>query len=593
MLSYALEFETVTAGRVFVLRKITAGFLCGLLWWMTGASVWAQKKNAAPKRTRLVLLLTVDQFRYDYLERFKGLYQSGVARLMRGGASWANANYDHTPTYTAPGHATLMTGAWPAETGIIGNEWPDFDEKGSVSSVSDAKTKLLGGEPDAKGSSPRRLMASTVGDELRLASDSRAKVIGISVKDRAAILPAGRHANAAYWFSDKTGTFVSSDYYFQELPAWAADFNAAAPAKKYCGQTWNRLLPEAEYARRAGPDAPFWEMGKKNNAPLPTDADKQKAVSFPHTLPEDTAKCYKEVDYTPFSNDLMVAMAQAAIIKEGLGADDDADVLSVSFSANDYVGHRYGPYSQEAMDISLRVDRSIGALLDFVDKKVGLAQTLVIFTADHGVAPTPEHAAELGLPGGRIPEKDILNSVKKEFTARFKKGGEAAEDNTADYIDKLKGRDVFANGNLYLNQASLKRDGVEADEAEEAACVAALRVAGIARCFTRTQLERGAISPQDPLARRVLHGFYPRRSGDVIVVYEAFKYLGDGSAIATHGSPYSYDTHVPLILMGGAFKPGRYAEAATPADIAPTLAHVLGAETPSNSVGRVLREGLK
>jgi predicted AlkP superfamily pyrophosphatase or phosphodiesterase len=556
----------------------------------------AQKAKPAPasKRPRLVLLITVDQFRYDYLERFNGLYTGGVKRLADGGASWAEARYDHTPTYTAPGHATLMTGAWPAETGIIGNEWPDFDEKDSVTSVSDPKTKLLGGAADAKGASPRRLLASTIGDELRLATNGRAKSIGISVKDRGAILPVGRFANAAYWFSDKTGAFVSSDYYFPALPAWVAAHNATPPAKKYCGQTWERLLPEAEYIKRAGPDAPFWEMGKKNNDPAPTDADKQKAASFPHKISESLARCYDEIDYTPFSNDLLVEFAQAAIINESLGADEDTDVLSVSFSANDYIGHRYGPYSQEAMDVSVRVDRQMGVLLDFVDKKIGAGNTVVIFSADHGVAPSPEHAAELGLPGGRVIEKDILNAVRKEFSARFKKG-EGPGDNTADYIDKLKGKEVFANGNLYLNQEALKRDGTDADDAEEAACAAALRLAGVARCFTRTQLEREGVSPTDATARRVLHGFYPPRSGDIILILEAFKYYGagGGATVATHGSPYGYDTHVPLMFLGPAFKPGRYAEAATPADIAPTLARILGLQAPSNSVGRVLREGLK
>lgn len=573
-----------------MLRKITTLLACALLFG-NGATLGQKGKPPAPKRPRLVLLITVDQFRYDFLGRFQGLYTGGIARLARDGASWTQTNYDHTPTYTAPGHSTLLTGAWPAETGIIGNEWPDFDEKTNVTSVSDPTTKLLGGEANAKGSSPRRLMASTLGDELRLATASRAKVVGISIKDRSAILPGGRHANAAYWFSARTGTFVSSDYYFPALPAWAANYNAAAPVKKFCGQTWNRLLPEAEYAKRAGPDAPFWEMGKKNNAPLPTDADKQKAVSFPHTLPEAPDKCYAEVDYTPFANDLLVEFANAAVVNENLGADDETDVLSVSFSANDYIGHRYGPYSHEAMDISLRVDKSIGALMEFVDKRVGAGNSVVIFTADHGVAPTPEHAAELGLPGGRIAGQDVVAAVKKEFTARFKKSGEA--DHTADYIPQLRNRDVFYNGNLYLNQAALKRDDVDADDAEDAACAAALTVPGIARCFTRTQLERGAVSPADPLARRVLHGFYPRRSGDIVVVYEAFKYLGDGNIVATHGSPYSYDTHVPMIFLGAAFKPGRYREAATPADIAPTLAHTLGLQAPSNSVGRVLREGLK
>src|SRR5829696_8046535 len=216
--------------------------------------------NTQRKRPKLVLLIAVDQFRYDYLERFGDLFGSnGFRRLLREGASWTQSNYDHMPTYTAPGHGTIMTGAYPAETGIIGNEWLDRASGKRVTSVSDETVKLLGGEPNEPAASPSRLMTSTVGDELRLATNDRAKVIGISVKDRSAILPAGRHANAAYWFSTTSGNMVSSTYYFDQLPAWVASFNGSKPADKFFQAKWERLLPELEYIRRAGPDNPAWE----------------------------------------------------------------------------------------------------------------------------------------------------------------------------------------------------------------------------------------------------------------------------------------------------------------------------------------------
>jgi arylsulfatase A-like enzyme len=267
------------------------------------------------------------------------------------------------------------------------------------------------------------------------------------------------------------------------------------------------------------------------------------------------------------------------------------DVLTVSFSANDYVGHRYGPYSQELMDITLRVDRSIAALLDFVDAHVGLQNTLVAFTADHGVAPIPEHANALNLPGGRIKAEDVLRAMRLGISARYNPKN-TQPDPTADYVQRFGDRDGFYNGNLYFNPVALKRDGVNSEEIERTACEAALTVPGISRCFTRTQLQSGAISPADPIARRVLHGFYPRRSGDVVVVYEAFKYLDSIFIPATHGSPYSYDTHVPLIIMGAGVTPGQYDQAATPADIAPTLSSILNVQPPSNTVGRVLTEGI-
>ena len=547
----------------------------------------ARKVGAArTARPRLVLLIVVDQFRYDYLERFDDLFVSnGLKRLTREGASWVNANYDHMPTYTAPGHATLMTGAWPAETGIVGNDWPDRDGGRFVSSVTDTTAVLFGGSEGETASSPRRLMASTLGDELRLQTNDRSKVIGVSVKDRSAILPAGRHANAAYWFNQRTGRMVSSNYYFNQLPAWVQSYNDSRPADKFFGARWERLLPESEYLRRAGLDSPAWE----NIGEVRGDTN-----AFPHvvtggaTAPDSSF--YLALDYTPFSNDLLLSFAQQTITNEKLGEDEDTDFLSVSFSANDYVGHRYGPYSHEAMDITLRVDRSIAALLDFVNARVGLQNTVVAFTADHGVAPIPEHANALGLPGGRIKGDEVLRAMRLGISARYNRKNEQP-DPTLDYVQKFGERDAFYNGNLYFNPVALKRDGINNEEIERTACEAALTVPGIIRCFTRTQLQSGAISPADAVARRVLHGFYPRRSGDVVVVYEAFKYLGDFIP-ATHGSPYSYDTHVPLIIMGGGITPGRYAQEATPADIAPTLSSLLGVQAPSNAVGRVLVEAM-
>jgi len=546
----------------------------------------APQRATARVHPRLVLLIVVDQFRYDYLERFNDLFvPNGLRRLMRDGANWTETNYDHMPTYTAPGHATLMTGAWPAETGIVGNDWPDRDTGKMVTSVSDETAVLLDGEEGEKASSPRRLMASTIGDEIRLKTNDRSKVIGISVKDRASILPSGRHANAAYWFSQRSGRMVSSNYYFNQLPAWVKSFNDARPADKYFGARWERLLPEAEYLKRAGADAPPWE----NIGPIKGDTN-----TFPHTVTGGAgapdSDFYGALDYTPFSNDLLLSFAQAAIINEKLGADEDTDVLTLSFSANDYVGHRFGPYSQEAMDITLRVDRSIAALLDFVNTRVGLQNTVVVFTADHGVAPIPEHASALGLSGGRIRTADVLRAMRLGISARYNRKNEQP-DPTIDYVQKFENRDGFYNGNLYFNPVALKRDGINQEEIERVACEAAMTVPGISRCFTRMQLQREGIPFADPVARRIFHGFYARRSGDVIVLYEPFKYFGDAIP-ATHGSPYSYDTHVPLLMMGSGIVPGRYNQAATPADIAPTLASILGLQAPSNSVGRVLVEGI-
>ncbi len=555
---------------------------------------FAQRRTqpSAQKRPRLVLLLVVDQFRYDYLERFGDLFgPNGFKRLMRDGASWTQSNYDHMPTYTAPGHATMMTGAYPGESGIIGNDWLDRPSGKRITSVSDDSVKLLGGIPTDPAASPSRLMASTVGDELRLATNDRAKVIGISVKDRSAILPAGRHANAAYWFSVVSGTMVSSTYYFNQLPAWVTNFNNAKPADKYFGTKWERLLPENEYVKRVGIDNPKWE--NVSNAWTPD------TNLFPHTitggLTAPGRNFYLALEYTPFTNDILVSFAQEAIVNEQLGQDDDTDVLTVSFSANDYVGHRFGPYSQEVMDVSVRTDRNVATLLDFVDSKIGLANTLVAFTADHGVSPIPEHAAALGLGGGRVPFATVMGKIQSAISARYNPQGKTP-DPSADYLLRFQEgagwREWFINNNLYFNYDALKRDGVDVEEFSQVVVAAVLTVPGIARCFSRVQLLRGETSVTDPIEQRALHGFYPSRSGDVVMVAEPFKYIAE-TITATHGSPYSYDTHVPTIIMGAGVEAGRYFEPATPADIAPTLSALLRITAPSNSTGRVLVEALK
>ncbi|HJQ33680.1 MAG TPA: alkaline phosphatase family protein [Pyrinomonadaceae bacterium] len=541
------------------------------------------------RRPRLVLLVAVDQFRYDYLERFGDLFAAdGLRRLLREGASWAECNYDHVPTETAPGHATMLTGAWPAETGIIANAWFDRATGKSVENVRDDSVKTLGGGAGDAPSSPRNLLASTLGDELKAATAGRAKVVGVSLKNRAAILPAGRGADAAYWYSSQTGEFVSSTYYFKSLPEWVARFNAEKRAARLCGSVWTRLLPAADYERRAGSDAAAWENGDGKSPYAPPTTGKT-LYEFPHVVPGSpdapSVACYDALTYTPFSGDLLVSFAEAALSNERLGEDEETDVLTVSFSANDIVGHRFGPYSHEAMDMTLRVDRQIGELLKAVDARVGLGNTVVVFTADHGVAPSPEHAAEMHLPGGRVKVTDVMNAVRAAVRARFGKGGDT--DTTADYVQ------TFSNGQIYFNRAALVRDGVRAEEVERVAGEAALTVSGVARYFTRTQLAAGSVSAGDPLARRVLHGFNPRRSGDVVVLQESYKYLSDYFVVANHGAPYTYDTHVPLVIMGGGLRPGRYLRPSTPADIAPTLARILNLQAPSNATGRVLTEAFK
>jgi arylsulfatase A-like enzyme len=354
------------------------------------------------------------------------------------------------------------------------------------------------------------------------------------------------------------------------------------------------LLPEPEYLRRAGKDDVPWENQDKSS---------NDTNFFPHVITGGASvpdrSFYKALDYTPFSNDVLVAFTEEAITNEKLGADTDTDVLSVSFSANDYVGHRFGPYSQEAMDMTLRVDRQIATLLDFVDAHVGLRNTEVIFTADHGASPVPEQAALMNFPGRRYQKADLLKIVEDGLRARYGRKDRAATDYIQTFTDKGETEQGLVNSNFYLNRNALKRDGIDFDECERVVGQAAMQMPGVARYFTRAQLENNSIPLSDAVARRVLHGFYSQRSGDVVIVYEPYVIQfdppddpTDPRSSATHGSPYSYDTHVPLIIMGPGFATGSYAQAGSPADIAPTLAHMLRVEAPSCSVGRVLVEAL-
>src|SRR5215475_5651390 len=520
----------------------------------------------ATKPVRLVVGIVIDQFRYDYLTRFRDQFgEGGFKRLMNGGAVFTNANYTHAPTVTACGHATFMSGATPAMSGIIGNEWVDRESGKRVTSVTDGKVKLLGGREGAAGMSPSRMLGSTVGDELKLASGGQAKVIGVSLKDRSAILPAGKHPNGAYWYDLGTGNLVSSTYYFSDLPDWVKKFNKEMRPDRFFGKRWERLLPESAYQRSTADDMPYEKFEAGNKFPYTvTGGDEIPGLRF-----------YAQFQYTPFANDYLVDFAKAAIEGEQLGADDVTDLLTISFSANDLVGHAYGPYSQEVQDITLRTDRALAELFNYLDRKIGFDHVVIALTADHGVAPVPAHAQQFGL-GGIIEPKTVTEAVENALNKSF---GE----------EKLTL--PIVNANIYFDEAVIERRKVAVEDVERVACQAVTKVAGVAECFTRSQILSGRL-PQTKIARSVANGFHPQRNGNLVVVPQPFFFIGEGIT-TTHSTPYSYDTHVPVIFYGAGIAAGNYYEASSPADIAPTLSALLKIEIPSNSVGRILSEVLK
>ncbi len=488
---------------------------------------------AAPKKPKLVLAIVIDQFRYDYLMRFRGEYHAGFDRLLTQGAVFTNARYEHFPTVTAVGHSTFLSGATPALSGIIGNDWYDREEGKSVTSVSDSATKLLGRESGGAGASPHRLLVDTVGDELKMSDEGKSKVIGISLKDRAAILPAGHMANAAYWFDSSSGNFVSSTYYFADLPGWVKDFNSARPADQYRGATW---------------------MSK--------------------VMPAGGAALYSAIDASPFANDMIERMAETAMQAEQLGQRDVTDILAVSFSANDYVGHALGPDSPEVHDMGIQTDKVLEKLFQAVNRSLGLDNVIVVLTGDHGVAPLPEVSAQRKMPGGRLPPGIVARTVQAALVKKFGDGNWIV--NSAEY-------------SLYLNLDLMAQKNLAATDVDRAAADAAMTIPHVFRVYTREQLTHGAVLA-DEVSRRVSNGYNARRGADVEVVLEPYWIFSQSGA--THGAPFGYDAHVPVIFMGPGIRAGRYNNDIAVNDVAPTLATMLDVETPSGSVGRVLTEML-
>ncbi len=511
-----------------------------------GAGLMLAPATAAPPPgSRLVLLIAVDQFRYDYLTRFRAEYKEGFARLLTQGAVFSDANLEHYPTVTAIGHATMLSGATPAVSGIIGNDWFDRESGRTVTSVSDERVKPLGaatGEP----ASPHRLLVTTIGDEIKLASQAAKgsreapRVFGISLKDRSAILPPGRGADGAYWFDTRSGAFVSSTYYGPAAPAWLEEFNNRHLADSYAGQPWKLLqAPGPGTILPAEPGPPLYNALMGN----------------------------------PLGNELLLALSDLVLTREQLGQRGATDLLSISFSSNDGVGHTFGPESAEVRDISVKTDAVIGRLLSRVDKLVGLQQTIVAFTTDHGVAPVPEALVERRMPAGRMQNPVLFDAIQQGLERRYGQG---------------KWLMATAGSSPYLNHELMRN--MNAADVRLTAAEAARTVPHVARVYTRDQLLRGEVGT-DRIDQRVLRGFNASRSGDLEIVLEPYWIRGTNRA--THGSPYNYDAHIPLVLMGPGIKAGAYNQRVALNDLAPTLATLLKVEIPGGSSGRVLTEALQ
>lgn len=536
-------------------RPLLLALLC------LGACVKAQVQvpKEAPAATepatapRLVVQVTVDQLRTDLLSRYAARFTAGgLRRFLDEGVRYDAARYAHAITETAVGHATLFTGALPSEHGIVGNEW--YDGTRVRTSVEDPEYTWVGAPtPEHAGTAPTALRTTTWGDELVLASSGEALVFSVSLKDRSAILPGG-HAGKAFWYDERSGDFVTSTYYYAALPPWVEAFRARRPQDAYPA-TWALSAPPEDYVHAS------------------------EASAFPRPLGAPGSEAfYRALKHTPFGDELTLDFVQALLEAEPLGRDDVPDLLAISFSATDAIGHTFGPDSLEAEDNLLRLDRVFARLFELLLAHVDARALVVILSADHGACSAPEVLRARGLPGGRHPSgADLVEALNQALARRF------GEDSA--FVTR------FVNPTFWLDEAKITARNLRVEDVENAVAEALLAREGFARAVTRSALLRGEL-PDDPLTALVRASFDRERTGHVYAVPESGWLLANDATRLTsmHGTPHAYDRAVPIAFWGAGLPARRVVRAVDPRAIAPTLAVWLGLPPPSGSSGEVLRE---
>lgn len=513
-----------------------------------------------PQTPKLVVGIVVDQMRYDYIYRFWNKFGSdGFKRLLGEGYFCRNTNYNYVPTYTGPGHTSIYTGTTPTMHGIISNEWYERETGKEVYCAEDQSVNGVGStEPEGKRS-PSRMLTSTITDQLRLSNNMQSKVIGVALKDRSSILPAG-HTGQAYWYEGKTGNFITSTYYRKELPAWATAFNKEQNVQKYLKQDWNTLLPIEQYTESLPDDNPF--EGRFRGEEHPT---------FPHRLPQlmEANGQLGIIRSTPFGTTFTFDFAMAAIKGENLGKGSVTDFAAISLSSPDYVGHMYGPQSIETEDTYLRLDKDIAAFLKFLDSWVGKNNVLVFLTADHGVVEVPEYLKSIRIPAGYFKENKTVDSLKVMLKAK--------------YGDTLVLS--YSNDQVFLDRSLIAKKSWNKTEIENVVADHFLGFKGVSDVLTATALRNNEFTTG---ARHLVqNGWNTRMSGDVCVILSPGWFADMGRKTGTtHGAPWSYDTHVPLLWYGWKVTKGSTDVAYDISDIAPTLAMMLNIQFPNGCTGK-------
>ncbi len=505
---------------------------------------------------KLLVTIVVDQMRADHLTRFADLYKGGFARLLNDGAVFADARHDHAHTYTGVGHATISTGTFPSHHEIVGNDWFDRKENLKVYCCQDRNSPILGYPhlPKKKGRSPKLLKRSTFGDWLKAASP-KSKVFGVARKDRAAILSTGADADGAYWYNEDDGKMVTSEYYTDKYPDWVRAFNEQRRVDAYFDSTWTKLLSEPGAYSAARPDSSVYENDGRH-------------TTFPHAFRTGSGKpdaaYYKDFISTPFSDELTVEFAETLIDHEQVGSDDVTDFLFLGCSAADAIGHSFGPYSVESMDHFLRLDRYLGDFFVFLDKRIGRANYVVTLSSDHGVLPIPEELAKRGVAAERISS----DQLKKEVSPLLNK---VAED--LGIASPLVTYTI--NNELFINYEAANLNAVAPARFDSLLAAALQRAPQIDEVFSREVLLGGDGTNASPYLATFQHSYAPDRSGDLMLRLKKYCLARTSAFGTSHGSPYEYDAHIPLIFMGSGIKSGTVKQQVRSIDIAPTLAALI------------------
>jgi predicted AlkP superfamily pyrophosphatase or phosphodiesterase len=550
------------------MKKYLTLFLLASLIYSCGAQQESNNNSiqntdkVSSSRPKLVVGIVVDQMRYDYLTRFESKFgEGGFMRMINEGFNCKNNHFNYVPTYTGPGHASVYTGTTPKYHGIISNNWYDKDIKKSVYCAQDDDVESVGTDSWAGKMSPHRMLTTSVADENRLFTQMRGKTIGIAIKDRGAILPAGHTANAAYWFHGKDeGVWVTSTFYRNDLPQWVIDFNDSDAVESYL-KVWDTYQPIETYIE-SGSDLNSFEGGFKG----------KETATFPYDLAalKEENGGYDILKATAYGNSFTMDFAIAAIEGEALGQDNDTDVLAVSFSSTDYVGHNFGVNSKEVEDTYIRLDRDLERFFNYLDENVGEGEYTVFLTADHGAVDVPAYLQSVKIPAGYLDYNSRKEKFNKFLTDTY---------GTTDIVENI------SNNQVFLNKAKLKELSLNLHEVEQALIDEQISYPNISKVYTATTMNSTNFTTG--IEALLQNGFNQKRSGDVIIV-DDIAHIAYSRTGSTHGSGLNYDTHVPLLFFGKGIKKGQTFEKTVIPDIAPTISALLGISFPNGATGQPL-----